>query len=122
MADDLENQRGAVRGLPYAVARPVADTLASAMVIIAVGWALSLQRRIGLDLYPQQFFAAILFCTVPLAYLTLPAPTWPKPRCRPLGRCRFGTDRNGRDRLCRRRIPASCSDDLLAPARDLDTR
>lgn len=62
-----------MRGLPYAVARPVADTLASAMVIIAVGWALSLQRRIGLDLYPQQFFAAILFCTVPLAYLTLPA-------------------------------------------------
>ncbi len=40
---------------------------------MAMGWALSLQRQIGLDLYPQQFFAGVLFFTLPVAFLTLPA-------------------------------------------------
>ena len=65
--------RGAVRGLSSTIARLIADVLASALVLTAVGWAMSFQRQIGLDLYPQQFFAAILFFTVPLAFLTLPA-------------------------------------------------
>ncbi|MCG6903506.1 MAG: TRAP transporter fused permease subunit [Rhodobacter sp.] len=51
----------------------MADTLAAAMILIAIGWALSFQRRIGLDLYPQQFFAGILFFVLPLAFLNLPA-------------------------------------------------
>lgn len=61
------------RGLSAAVMRPFGDILAAGLVLVAVGWALSLQRRIGLDLYPQQFFAAMLFFTLPLAYLSLPA-------------------------------------------------
>ncbi len=60
-------------GLSKAVAKPVGDVFAAGLVLCAVGWALSLQREIGLDLYPQQFFAAILFFTLPLAYLSLPA-------------------------------------------------
>ena len=55
------------------VARPLGDILAAGLVLLAVGWALSLQRKIGLDLYPQQFFAAMLFLALPLAYLNLPA-------------------------------------------------
>ena len=43
------------------------------MTLVAIGWAMSFQRTIGLDLYPQQFFAGMLFFTLPLAYLTLPA-------------------------------------------------
>lgn len=60
-------------GLSRTACRPLADGLAALITLLAMGWALSLQRRIGLDLYPQQFFAAILFCVMPLAYLTLPA-------------------------------------------------
>jgi len=41
---------------------------------------MSFQRQIGLDLYPQQFFAAMLALTLALAFLTLPF--------------RSGTDRN----------------------------
>lgn len=54
-------------------AKPVADILAACLVLTAIGWAMSFQRRIGLDLYPQQFFAAVLFFTLPVAYLTMPA-------------------------------------------------
>ncbi|WP_245813769.1 TRAP transporter permease [Boseongicola aestuarii] len=61
------------RGIAVAAVRPVGDALAASIVLIAVGWALSFQRQIGLDLYPQQFFAAVLFFTLPLAFLTLPA-------------------------------------------------
>lgn len=73
MQDENDISGGAVRGLSLSIAQPISDVLASALVMIAVGWALSFQRQIGLDLYPQQFFAAILFFTVPLAFLTLPA-------------------------------------------------
>jgi TRAP transporter 4TM/12TM fusion protein len=61
------------RGVSVAVIRPVADALAACIVLIAIGWALSLQREIGLDLYPQQYFAAVLFFTLPVAFLVLPA-------------------------------------------------
>jgi len=60
-------------GLSAAAAKPLGDLLAAGLVLTAVAWALSLQREIGLDLYPQQFFAGILFFTLPLAFLTLPA-------------------------------------------------
>lgn len=59
--------------MPAAAIRPLGDALAACLVLVAVGWALSLQRQIGLDLYPQQFYAAILFFTLPLAFLSLPA-------------------------------------------------
>lgn len=54
-------------------ARRVADVLAACLVLVAIGWAMSFQRRLGLDLYPQQFFAAVLFFTLPVAFLTMPA-------------------------------------------------
>jgi TRAP transporter 4TM/12TM fusion protein len=47
--------------------------MAALVTLMAAGWALSLQRQIGLDLYPQQFFAAMLALVVPVAFLTLPA-------------------------------------------------
>ena len=65
--------REAASGLSPAIWRPVADGLAALITLIALCWALSLQRKIGLDLYPQQFFAGILALVMPLAFLTLPA-------------------------------------------------
>lgn len=59
--------------LPARLATPLADLFAACLVLLAVGWALSVQRKLGLDLYPQQFFAGVLFFALPLAFLTLPA-------------------------------------------------
>jgi len=53
--------------------RLVSDVLAALLTLLGIGWALSFQRTIGLDLYPQQFFAAMLALTLALAFLTLPA-------------------------------------------------
>jgi TRAP-type uncharacterized transport system fused permease subunit len=53
--------------------RGVADTLAALITLLAIAWAVGLQRELGLNIYPQQFFAAILALTLPLAFLTLPA-------------------------------------------------
>ncbi len=64
---------GGGSGLPARVWRPVAQGLAALITLLAMGWALSLQRSIGLNLYPQQLFAAILALALPLAYLSLPA-------------------------------------------------
>ncbi|OSQ51945.1 TRAP transporter permease [Marivita geojedonensis] len=64
--------------LPARLAKPLADLLAACLVLLAVGWALSLQRQLGLDLYPQQFFAGVLFFALPLAFLTLPARRTPE--------------------------------------------
>ncbi|MFT7027484.1 MAG: TRAP transporter 4TM/12TM fusion protein [Paracoccaceae bacterium] len=60
-------------GLPPAVWRPVADLLAAALTLTAIGWALSVPRYIGIGVYPQQFLAAILALTLALAFLVLPA-------------------------------------------------
>lgn len=60
-------------GLAPGLWRPLADTLAALMTLTAIGWALSLQRQIGLGLYPQQFFAGMLMFVLPIAFLTLPA-------------------------------------------------
>ncbi len=68
-----ERERGgAASGLSPGIWRPVADTLAFFVTAAAIGWAFSLQRQVGIGLYPQQFFAAILTVTLPLAYVTLP--------------------------------------------------
>lgn len=66
-------QGKAVSGLPRSVWKPVADLLALMIPVTAAAWAFSLQRQLGLGLYPQQFFAAILMFTLPAAYLTMPA-------------------------------------------------
>ncbi len=73
MPEDADNTREAVSGLPPTLWRPVADALAALMIVMAMAWAVSFQRRLGIDLYPQQFFAGVLFFALPLAYLTLPA-------------------------------------------------
>ena len=70
---EAENQEGEAVGLSHSVWRHVADALAALATLTAIGWALSFQRQLGLDLYPQQYFAAILFFILPTAYLTLPA-------------------------------------------------
>ncbi|SFH27380.1 TRAP transporter, 4TM/12TM fusion protein [Palleronia marisminoris] len=58
--------------LPW-VWRPVADALCIMLVLLVIGWALNLPRYMDWGLYPQQFFAAVLACTLPAAFLTLPA-------------------------------------------------
>ena len=63
---------GAARGLSARLWRPIADVLAALMTLTSIAWALSFQRTIGLDLYPQQYFAAILFFVMPIAFLTMP--------------------------------------------------
>ncbi|SDY56267.1 TRAP transporter permease [Citreimonas salinaria] len=63
----------AARGLSRTISKPVADLLALLIPLTAAAWAFSLQRQFGLGLYPQQFLAAILMLTLPVAYLTMPA-------------------------------------------------
>ena len=63
----------AQKGLAPHIWRPLADTLAVLMTLTAVAWALSLNRYLGLGLYPQQFFAAMMLFVLPVSYLTLPA-------------------------------------------------
>ena len=71
--NDQTTSQEAVSGLLPGGWRLVSDVLAAALTLMAIGWALSFQRTIGLDLYPQQFFAAMLAITLALAFLTLPA-------------------------------------------------
>jgi TRAP transporter 4TM/12TM fusion protein len=51
----------------------VAYALAAALTVLAAAWSLNLPRSLGWGFYPQQFFAAILALTLPVAYLVLPA-------------------------------------------------
>ncbi len=53
--------------------RVLADLLAAGITLMAIAWAMSLPRMLGIGLYPQQFFAALLALTLPLAFLILPA-------------------------------------------------
>jgi TRAP transporter 4TM/12TM fusion protein len=71
MASETNGQ--AVRGLPFRVWKPLADTLAVVLIALACAWALNLPRMLGVGFYPQQFFAAILALVLPIAFLTLPA-------------------------------------------------
>jgi TRAP transporter 4TM/12TM fusion protein len=63
----------AEHGLSARFWRPIADGAAVILMLVAIGWALNLPRTFGLGFYPQQFFAAILACTLPMAFLGLPA-------------------------------------------------
>jgi TRAP transporter 4TM/12TM fusion protein len=60
-------------GLSPRIWRPLSDLLAILMTLLAVGWALSFNRYLGLGLYPEQYFAAMLALVLPLAFMTLPA-------------------------------------------------
>lgn len=60
-------------GLSHPLWARVADVLAACATLAAVAWALSLHRQFGLGLYPQQFFALLLGCVLPLTFLGLPA-------------------------------------------------
>ncbi len=71
MSDDQTG--GAGSGLSPLIWRPVADVLAAVVTLIAIGWAVSFQRVLELNLYPQQLFAAILGLTLVVSYLMLPA-------------------------------------------------
>ncbi|MFZ2102015.1 MAG: TRAP transporter large permease subunit, partial [Oricola sp.] len=67
------DKRGAASGLSPDLWRPFANALAFLVTLTAICWALSVPRFLGLGFYPQQFFAAILALTLPIAFLTLPA-------------------------------------------------
>ena len=69
----LSQQGDTGSGLQPRIWRPLSDLLAILMTLLAVGWALSVNRTLGLGLYPEQYFAAMLALVLPLAYLTLPA-------------------------------------------------
>lgn len=71
MKDTTQIQQG-VRGLLPGGWSTLSNALAALLTLMAIGWAMSFQRQIGLDLYPQQFFAAMLALTLALAFLTLP--------------------------------------------------
>jgi TRAP transporter 4TM/12TM fusion protein len=55
------------------VARVVAGALASLITLGSIAWALDVVIWFRLDLYPAQFFAAILALALPLAFIVLPA-------------------------------------------------
>lgn len=50
-----------------------ASTLATALTLASVAWALDLPLWLRLDIYPAQFYAAMLALALPLAFLKLPA-------------------------------------------------
>jgi TRAP transporter 4TM/12TM fusion protein len=50
-----------------------APTLATALTLASVAWALDLPLWLRLDIYPAQFYAAMLAPALPLAFLKLPA-------------------------------------------------
>jgi TRAP-type uncharacterized transport system fused permease subunit len=50
-----------------------APTLATALTLASVAWALDLPLWLRLDIYPAQFYAAMLALALPLAFLKLPA-------------------------------------------------
>ncbi len=47
-------------------------SIASLMTLGAIGWALDLPLYLDLDLYPAQFFAAMLALALPLTFISLP--------------------------------------------------
>ncbi len=55
------------------VAGAAGTALASALTLASLGWAVDLPLWLRLDIYPAQFYAAMLALALPLAFLTLPA-------------------------------------------------
>jgi TRAP transporter 4TM/12TM fusion protein len=55
------------------VAGVLGSALATALTLASIAWALDLPLWLRLDLYPAQFYAAMLALALPLAFLTLPA-------------------------------------------------
>jgi len=66
-----EASRSARPQRPFA--RAVATSLATALTLGSVAWALDLPLWLRLDLYPAQFFAAMLALALPLSFITFPA-------------------------------------------------
>lgn len=67
------SHRGLAAGLPRSVWEPIVTVLAIGLTLLAVAWALALPRTFGIAFYPQQFMAAVLALTLPIAFLMLPA-------------------------------------------------
>ncbi|MEJ2175488.1 MAG: TRAP transporter large permease subunit, partial [bacterium] len=55
------------------ISRVAATALASALTLASVGWALDLPLWLRLDIYPAQFFAAMLALSLPLGCILYPA-------------------------------------------------
>jgi len=70
---ELQTEAPAVGGIEPPIARLLATALPLVMSLGAIAWALDLNLWLGLNLYPAQYFAAILTLALPLAFLTLPA-------------------------------------------------
>ncbi|MDP6407673.1 MAG: TRAP transporter fused permease subunit [Alphaproteobacteria bacterium] len=60
-------------GLERAFDRGVAITLATMLTLGSVAWALDFALWLELNIYPAQFFAAMLGLALPLAFIALPA-------------------------------------------------
>ncbi len=58
-------------GLGPTIWRPLADVLAASLTLLAIAWAMSLPRYLGLGFYPQQFFAAMLALVLAIAFALL---------------------------------------------------
>jgi TRAP transporter 4TM/12TM fusion protein len=55
------------------VAGALGGALATALTLASIAWALDLPLWLRLDIYPAQFYAAMLALALPLAFLALPA-------------------------------------------------
>ncbi len=55
------------------VAGALGGALATALTLASIAWALDLPLWLRLDIYPAQFYAAMLALSLPLAFLALPA-------------------------------------------------
>ena len=64
---------GGIGAIRPPVARAVAMLLASSLTLGSIGWALDANLRLGLELYPAQFFSGMLALALPLSYIALPA-------------------------------------------------
>ncbi len=60
------------QGLGATVSRVSAAALACALTLASVGWALDLPLWLRLDIYPAQFFAAMLALGLPLGFILYP--------------------------------------------------
>lgn len=71
MSTNAEGKSGF--GLPAAVWRPLVEVMAIGLTFLAIAWSLNIPRYFGVAFYPQQYIAAMLALTLPIAFLMLPA-------------------------------------------------